>query len=93
MLSSELLRLIALGLVIGGLGGLAVPGRFAPGRRGIAWLSALAIGVGGAFGGAALGFAVLGSAFHGTRLVLAAVVSLLLVCGWALYLRERGLPR
>lgn len=93
MLSSELLRLIALGLVIGGLGGLAVPGRRVHGRRRLAWLSALAVGVGGAFGGAILGFTLLGSAFHGTRLVLAAVISLLLVCGWALYLRERGLPR
>jgi hypothetical protein len=93
VLSSELLRLIALGLVIGGLGTLAVPGRLVPGYRRLAWLTGLAVGVGGAFGGGILGSVLLGSAFHGTRLALAAVVSLLLVGGWALYLRERQLPR
>ena len=88
MLSSEWLRLIALGLVIGGLGGLAVPGRRARG-----WTSALAVGTGGALSGGLLGSLLLSGAFGSVRLALAATVSALLVCGWALYQRERRLPR
>ncbi len=88
MLSSELLRIAVLGLVIGGLGGLAVPG-----HRTTAWGSALAVGVAGALGGGYLGNVLLGSGFQTTRFVLAAVVSLLLVCALTLYMRERRLPR
>jgi hypothetical protein len=88
LLSSELLRTAALGLVIGGLGGLAVPG-----RRLLAWASASGLGVGGAFGGGFVGGMVFGSGFSRTRLALAGLFSALLVCGWTLYLRERRLPR
>ncbi|MBS2963665.1 hypothetical protein KGA66_11440 [Actinocrinis puniceicyclus] len=88
MLFWEILRLTALGLVIGGLGGLAVPG-----SRAVIRLSAVAAGVGGALVGGVLGVVLLGGGFHGTRLMLAALVSALLVCGWTLYLRERRLPR
>lgn len=77
-----------MGLVIGGLGGLAVPG-----RRLLAWTSASGLGVGGAFGGGFVGVMVLGSGFQHTRLALAGLVSALLVCCWTLYLRERYLPR
>ena len=78
----------ALGLVIGGLGGLAVPG-----RRVLAWTSATVLGVGGALGGGFVAGLLFGSGFSRTRLALAGVVSALLVCCWALYLRERHLPR
>ena len=78
----------ALGLVIGGLGGLAVPG-----RRMIAWASTAALGVCGALGGGFLARMMLDSGFPGTRLALAGLVSALLVGGWTLYLRERHLPR
>jgi uncharacterized membrane protein YeaQ/YmgE (transglycosylase-associated protein family) len=88
MFSSELLRLVALGLVIGGLGGLAVPG-----HRAAAWVSALAVGIGGALSGGYLGTVLLGGNFRATRLTLAGVFSFLLVCAWTLYLRERRLPR
>ena len=83
----------ALGLVIGGLGGLAVPG-----HRALAWTSATALGVGGALGGGFVAGLLFGSGFSdagfsGTRLTLAGLVSALLVCCWTLYLRERHLPR
>lgn len=77
-----------LGVVIGGLGGLAVPG-----HRGFAWVSATVLGVSGALGGGFVAGLVVGSGFSGTRLALAGLVSALLVCCWALYLRERHLPR
>jgi hypothetical protein len=86
--SSELLRIAGLGLVIGGLGGLAVPGRSA-----LAWASATALGVGTALGGGFVASLVFGSGFSGTRLALAGLVSALLVCCWTLYCRERRLPR
>lgn len=77
-----------LGLVIGGLGGLAIPG-----RRALGLASATALGAGGAlFGGFAAGL-LFGSGFSGTRLALAGLVSALLVCCWTLYVRERHLPR
>jgi uncharacterized membrane protein YeaQ/YmgE (transglycosylase-associated protein family) len=82
------MHLAALGLVIGGLGGLAVPG-----HRAAAWSSALAVGIGGALGGGYLASVLLGNEFKTARLVFAAVVSVLLVCGWTLYQRERRLPR
>ena len=88
MLSSELLRTAALGLVIGGLGGLAVPG-----RHRFVWVSAAAFGVSGALGGGFIGSLLLGTAFPATRLALAGLVAALVVCGWTLYLRERSLPR
>jgi uncharacterized membrane protein YeaQ/YmgE (transglycosylase-associated protein family) len=88
MLSSELLRTAALGLVIGGLGGLAVPG-----HRLLAWPLALALGVGGAFVGSLIGSVLLGSGFSGVLLTLGALVAALLVCCWTLYLRERHLSR
>ncbi len=84
----EISRLTALGLVTGGLGWLAVPG-----YRALIRFSAVAAGVGGALVGGALGAALLGGGFQGTRLMLAALMSLLPVCGWTLYLRERRLPR
>lgn len=86
MLFLELLILTALGLAIGGLGGLAVPGRRKP-----VWISAIVVGIGGSFGGAALGSVVLDGGFQGSRLVIATVISVLLVGGWSLYLRERQL--
>jgi hypothetical protein len=91
MLSSELFRTVALGLVIGGLGGLAVPG----GRRTFARYAgpALGIGVGGALIGGFVAGVTLGPGFRETRLALAGLVSALLVCGWTLYQRERRLPR
>jgi uncharacterized membrane protein YeaQ/YmgE (transglycosylase-associated protein family) len=88
MFSSELVRLAALGLVIGGLGGLAVPG-----HRVVAWVSALAVGIGGALSGGYLGGVLFGDSFRATRFTLAAVFSFLLVCALTLYLRERRLPR
>jgi uncharacterized membrane protein YeaQ/YmgE (transglycosylase-associated protein family) len=88
MFSSELVRLAALGLVIGGLGGLAVPG-----HRAVAWASALAVGIGGALSGGYLGGVLLGDGFRATRFTLAGVFSFLLVCALTLYLRERRLPR
>lgn len=88
MVFSELPILTALGLAIGGLGGLAVPGRRTP-----VWISALIVGIGASFGGAALGSIVLDGGFQGSRLVIAAVISILFVGGWSLYLRERQLPR
>jgi uncharacterized membrane protein YeaQ/YmgE (transglycosylase-associated protein family) len=88
MLSSELLRLAASGLVIGGLGGLAVPG-----HRAATWSSELAVGLGGALGGGYLAGVLLGGEFKAERLVFAALISLLLVCGWTLYQRDRRLPR
>lgn len=88
LLSSELLRTAVLGLVIGGLGGLAVPG-----HRIFAWPSASALGVGGAFVGSFTGSLLLGPGFSGTRMTLAGLVAALLVCCWTLYLRERYLPR
>jgi uncharacterized membrane protein YeaQ/YmgE (transglycosylase-associated protein family) len=88
MLFSELLRMAALGLVIGGLGALALPG-----HRAVAWSSALVVGICGSLGGGYLGNLLLGSGFLSTRYVLAAVVSVLLVCALTLYLRERRLPR
>jgi len=88
MFSSELVRLAALGLVIGGLGGLAVPG-----HRAVTWGSALAVGIGGALSGGYLGDVLLGDGFRATRFTLAGVISFLLVCALTLYLRERRLPR
>ena len=88
LLSSELLRMAALGLVIGGLGGLAVPG-----RRAVGWTWASTLGIGGALFGGFVGGLVFGSGFSGTRLALAGLVSALAVCCWALYQRERRLPR
>jgi uncharacterized membrane protein YeaQ/YmgE (transglycosylase-associated protein family) len=88
LLSSELLRTAVLGLVIGGLGGLAVPG-----HRMLAWPAASALGVGGAFFGAFIGSTLFGSGFPGARMTLAGLVAALLVCCWALYLRERFTPR
>jgi uncharacterized membrane protein YeaQ/YmgE (transglycosylase-associated protein family) len=84
----EFLHLAALGLVTGGLGGLAVPG-----RRAVSWSGTLAVGIVGALTGGFLASVLLGGGFRTTRLVLAAVVSVLMVCGWALYQRERRLPR
>lgn len=86
--SSELLRTVVLGLVIGGSGGLAVPG-----HRALAWPSAMALGLGGALGGGFVAGLLFGSGFSGTRLALAGLFSALLVCCWTLYLRERHLPR
>jgi uncharacterized membrane protein YeaQ/YmgE (transglycosylase-associated protein family) len=87
-LLSEVLRIAALGLVIGGLGGLAVPGRSA-----LAWVWASALGTGGALFGGFLAGLLFSSGFSGTRLALAGLVSALLVCCWTLYERERQLPR
>jgi hypothetical protein len=78
----------ALGLVIGGLGALAVPG-----HRAAAWSAAPLVGLAGALSGRYLGSVLLGGGFQSTRYVLAAVVSVLLVCAVTLYLRERRLPR
>ena len=84
----DFLHLAALGLVIGGLGGIAVPG-----HRAASWSGALAAGLGGSLGGGYLASMLLGGGFRTTQLVFAAVVSVLLVCAWTLFERERRLPR
>lgn len=91
MLSSDLLWTAVLGLVIGGLGGLAVPDRRARARNTRTLLAAPALGVGAALVGGLIGEVLLGSGFLVTRLALAALASALLVGCQTLYLRERSL--
>lgn len=88
MLSSDLIRLAAVGLLIGGLGALA-----AARQPIIIRLWGLPLGVAGALGGSMISSALLGSGFPNARTALASLVSFLLVCAWTLYMRERRLPR
>lgn len=84
----ELLQLAVIGLVVGGLGGLAVPGRLLA-----RFLIMPVLGVVGALFGGVLAALVLSSTIQHAHLVVAAVVCLLVVGGYALHRRSQYLPR
>ena len=86
---AQLLWTVLAGLLIGLLGGLAVPGRAA-----LLWPLSLLLGLGGALGGGALAGTVLGTGHQTINLVVAVVVAMLPVFCFAVYERTRGLsPR
>jgi uncharacterized membrane protein YeaQ/YmgE (transglycosylase-associated protein family) len=84
----ELLQFAVLGLVVGGLGGLVVPGRLLP-----RFLIVPALGIVGALVGGLLASLVLSSTLPRAHFGVAAVFCLLVVGGYALHRRSQYLPR
>ncbi|HEY3870164.1 MAG TPA: hypothetical protein VGM10_17500 [Actinocrinis sp.] len=87
MNAHELLQFAVLGLVVGALGALAVPGR--PLAR---FLVVPGLGVGGALLGGLLASLVLSSTVPRAHFGVAAAICLLIVGGYALHRRSQYLP-
>ena len=75
------------GLLVGALGGFAVPD-----RTQLRWPVSLLLGLSGAFGGSALALTVLGTAHETINLVVAVVIAALPVFAFTVYERTRVLP-
>jgi uncharacterized membrane protein YeaQ/YmgE (transglycosylase-associated protein family) len=87
MALSELLRLVVLGLLVGGLGRLAMAR-----SRAMPWWQSVPIGIGGVIGGKLLVAEVFGKQHVVIQFIVTVIVAGLLVAGYSLYRRTRRLP-